>query len=61
MRMNERMSMSFIGQVCLHTRGICYSDISSTVQQNDSNRTGHTQVLKAQQQTIACLILKGQR
>ncbi len=32
--------MSFIGQVCLHIRGICYSDRSSTVQQNDSNRTG---------------------
>ncbi len=27
-------------QVCLHIRGICYSDRSSTVQQNDSNRTG---------------------
>ncbi len=35
--------MSFIGQVCLHIRGICYSNISSTVQQNDSNRTGHRQ------------------
>ncbi len=35
-----RIRMSFIGQVCLHIRGICYSD-SSTVQQNDSNRTGH--------------------
>ncbi len=35
--------ISFIGQVCLHTVywGICYSDRSSTVQQNDSNRTGH--------------------
>ncbi len=37
------MRMSFIGQVCLHIRGICYSDRSSTVQQNDSNRTGHRQ------------------
>ncbi len=26
-------------QVCLHTRGICYSDRSSTVQQNDCDRT----------------------
>ncbi len=29
--------------MCLHIRGICYSDRSSTVQQNDSNRTGHRQ------------------
>ncbi len=36
-----RIWMSFIGQVCL--RGICYSDRSSTVQQNNSNRTGHRQ------------------
>ncbi len=36
---NERMS--FIGRVCLHIRGICYSDRSSTVQQNDSDRTRH--------------------
>ncbi len=36
-----RIRMSFNGQVCLHIRGICYSDRSSTVQQNDSNRTGH--------------------
>ncbi len=35
--------MSFIGQVCLHIQGICYSDRSSTVQQNDSDRTGHSQ------------------
>ncbi len=35
--------MSFIGQVCLHIQGICYSDRSSTVQQNDSDRTGHRQ------------------
>ncbi len=35
--------MSFIGQVCLHIEGICYSDRSSTVQQNDSDRTGHRQ------------------
>ncbi len=35
--------MSFFGQVCLHIQGICYSDRSSTVQQNDSNRTGHRQ------------------
>ncbi len=33
------MRMRFISQVCLHIRGICYSDRSSTVQQNDSNRT----------------------
>ncbi len=33
--------MSFIGQVCLHIRGICYSDRSSTVQQND-----RTQIIK---------------
>ncbi len=26
-------------QVCLHTRGMCYSDRSSTVQQNDSDKT----------------------
>ncbi len=32
------MRMSFIGQVCLHIRGICYSDRSSTVQQHDSDR-----------------------
>ncbi len=25
----------------LHIRGVCYSNRSSTVQQNDSNRTGH--------------------
>ncbi len=31
--------MSFVGQVCLHIRGICYSERSSTVHQNDSNRT----------------------
>ncbi len=37
-----RIRMSFIGQVCLHIRGICYSDRSSTVQQNDSNRTQTT-------------------
>ncbi len=36
-RENERMS--FICQVCLHIRGICYIDRSSTVQQNDSDRT----------------------
>ncbi len=36
-----RIRMSFIGQLCLHIRGICYSDRSSTVQQKDSNRTGH--------------------
>ncbi len=30
-----RMRMSFIGQVCLHIRGICYSDRSST----DNKRT----------------------
>ncbi len=35
--------MSFIGQVCLHIQEICYSDISSTVQQKDSIRTGHRQ------------------
>ncbi len=35
--------MSFVGQVCVHIRGICYSDRSSTVQQNDSDRTGHRQ------------------
>ncbi len=34
--------MSFIGQVCLHIEGICYSDRSSTVQQNDSNMTQTT-------------------
>ncbi len=38
-----RMRMSFIGQVCLHIQGISYSDRSSTVQQNDSNSTGHRQ------------------
>ncbi len=37
------MRINFIGQVYLHIRGICYSDRSSTVQQNDSNRTGHRQ------------------
>ncbi len=42
-RIRIRIRMSFIGQVCLHIRGICYSDRSSTVQQNDSNRTGHRQ------------------
>ncbi len=31
--------MSFIGQVCFHIQGICYSDRSSAVQQNNSNRT----------------------
>ncbi len=31
--------MSFIGQVCLHIRGIFNSDRSSAVQQNDSNST----------------------
>ncbi len=36
-----RIRMSFIGQVCLHVQGICNSDRSSTVQQNDSDRTGH--------------------
>ncbi len=35
--------MSFIVQVCLHIQGICYSDRSSTVKQNDSDRTGHRQ------------------
>ncbi len=35
--------MSFIGQVCLHIRGIFYSDISFIVQQNDNDRTGHRQ------------------
>ncbi len=34
---SEIMRMSFIGQVYL--RGIYYSDRSSKVQQNDSNRT----------------------
>ncbi len=34
---------SFIGQVCLHMRGISYSDRSATVWQNDSIRTGHRQ------------------
>ncbi len=38
-----RIRMSFIVQVCSHIRGFCYSDKSSTVQQNDSNRTGHRQ------------------
>ncbi len=38
-----RIRISFIGQVGLHIQGICYSDRSSTVQQNDSNRTGHRQ------------------
>ncbi len=33
--------MSFIDQVYLHIRGICYSDRSSTVQQND-----RTQIIK---------------
>ncbi len=37
------MRMSFICQVCLYIREICYSDRSATVQQNDSNRTGHRQ------------------
>ncbi len=37
-----RIKIRFIGQVFLHIRGICYSDRSSTVQQNDSDRTGHT-------------------
>ncbi len=36
-----RIRMSFNGQVCIHIRGICYSDRTYTVQQNDSNRTGH--------------------
>ncbi len=35
--------MSIIGQICLHIQLICYSVRSSTVQQNDSNRTGHRQ------------------
>ncbi len=39
-RIRIRIRISFIGQVCLHIRGICYSDWSSTVQQNDSDRTG---------------------
>ncbi len=34
--------MSFIGQVCLHIRGMCNSDRNSTVQQNDSYRTQMT-------------------
>ncbi len=38
-----RIRMSFIGQLCLHIQGICYSDRSSTVQQKDSNGTGHRQ------------------
>ncbi len=33
-----RIRMSFIGQECLHIQGICYSDRSSTVQQNNSDR-----------------------
>ncbi len=37
-----KIRMSFIDQVCLHIPGICYSDRSSTVQQNDSERTGQT-------------------
>ncbi len=37
-RRKERMS--FIGQVCLHIQGICYSDRSSIVQQN-MTATGH--------------------
>ncbi len=35
-----RIRMSFVGQVCLHIRGICYSYRSSTVQQNDSDWKG---------------------
>ncbi len=42
------MRMSFIGQVCLHIQGICYSDRSSTVQQNDSDRTGPEHVSGAE-------------
>ncbi len=38
-----RIKMSFIRLVCLHIQGICYGDRSSTVQQNDSIRTGHSQ------------------
>ncbi len=38
-----RIRMSFIDQVCLHIPGMCYSDRSSTVQQNDSERTEHRQ------------------
>ncbi len=38
-----RNRMSFIGQVCLHIQGICYSYRISTVQQTDSDRTGHRQ------------------
>ncbi len=47
-RIRIRMRMSFIGQVCLHIRGICCSDRSSTVQQNDSNRTGPEHVSGAE-------------
>ncbi len=41
--------MSFIGQVCLHIRGICYSDRSSTVQQNDNIQIGNVQNDKTRQ------------
>ncbi len=38
--MNERENKNELYcQVCLHIRGICYSDRSSTVQQDDSSRT----------------------
>ncbi len=38
---NEWEENELYCQVCLHIQGICYSDRSSTVQQRDSNRTGH--------------------
>ncbi len=38
----SEIRMSFIGQVCLHIQGICCYR-SSTVQQNDRNRTGNRQ------------------
>ncbi len=39
-RENENESELYC-QFCLDIQGICYSERSSTVQQNDSNRTGH--------------------
>ncbi len=45
-----RIRMSFIGQVCLHIRGICYSD--KAPQCNRMTATGRTQTTKEQYTNI---------
>ncbi len=47
----KKQTLSFIGQVWLHTRGISYSDRSSTVQQNEEQYTNR-QCTKLQKHNI---------